>query len=1046
VNRARLPRLAAGLAAVLSLSAAVLAPTASAETGDTKVVTIAPDFVSAGKLVKIVTDIRRTTPGPMGGELIVTYTFPAGVQPAEPSNDTGGVGFQCSLAGQVMQCTGDASDFPSDAQLRLDDKAFVEPGATGTLAGSVEVSGSAVSQPVTDPLSFTVGKPDAFAIKDLAVSAEPPSSYSASQAAADPAQLDTDLTLVSEAAHNFDLPNPNVVVTAPPESFRDVITHVPPGLIADPSATPLRCTAAQLTTPEAPTIIPHCPLASQIGILELGEVGDIAPLYNLVPPAGYPAAFGTEYNSIVVVLLPKIRPSDNGIDLVVEKTPSSIPLPRTEATIWGVPADPSHNRLRGTCLQGYFGFNSQYANSPGCQFSGERTAFLRNPTSCPGTPLPWSMEIDTYQHPGAFVSKATTSDPIEGCDKVPFNPSLSLAPSEHAAHSPSGLQVELSMPQNTGPDGLAESDLRSVDLQLPNGVSVNPASADGLEACSDSQLRLGLEGPSQCPEAAKIGSLELSTPLLEDPLSGSVYLRSQASQDPESGDMFRLALEIRSDERGVDIKLPGSLKVNARTGQLTTHFADLPQLPFESMQLHLKTGSRAPLTTPSTCGTYAAHALLEGWNGKIEEADPSFTVDQSCTAPTFDPGFEAGVANATAGEFAPFNLRVTRGSGQPNISRIDATLPEGELAKLAGVPVCGGVQVASGECPAGSRIGSVVSGIGEGANPLYLPQPGKSPTAVYLAGPYKGAPYSVLAKVPAQSGPFDLGQVLVRSALRIDPESVQVTVASDPLPQIFAGIPVSYRDVRVQVDKPHFTLNPTDCAPTTVKGAIGSAEGQTAHVSDRFQVGDCASLGFGPKLSIALKGKTRRAGHPALTAVLQMPKEGANIARTSVALPRSEFLAQGHIGTSCTRVQYNAGAGGGAGCPKGSVYGHARAFSPLLDRPLEGPVYLRSNGGDRTLPDLVASLDGQIHVDLVGYIDSDPHTGGLRTTFANVPDAPVSKFVLKMPGGKKSLLENSSNICRGKHRAVVRMGAQNGRAKVFRPLVRAKCGKGARAH
>jgi hypothetical protein len=274
--------------------------------------------------------------------------------------------------------------------------------------------------------------------------------------------------------------------------------------------------------------------------------------------------------------------------------------------------------------------------------------------------------------------------------------------------------------------------------------------------------------------------------------------------------------------------------------------------------------------------------------------------------------------------------------------------------------------------------------------------------------------------VPAQSGPFDLGTVTVRSALRVDPVTTRATVISDPLPQIFGGIPVSYRDVRVIVDRPRFTITPTSCEPQTVDGKISASNGQRAAVSARFQASDCAALAFKPRLSISLRGRTRRAGNPALTAVLTYPKKGdfANIARTSVALPHSEFLAQDHIDTSCTRVEYAAGGGGGAGCPKGSIYGKARAFSPLLDQPLEGPVYLRSNGGERELPDLVASLGGQIHVDLVGYIDADKRTGGLRTTFAKVPDAPVSKFVLKMPGGKKSLLENSTNICRGKHRAI----------------------------
>jgi hypothetical protein len=1004
-----------------------------------EVTTVAPDVIRAGHLMRIATNVENTGSVSLQGELTITYYFPEGIEPSAPNLDSSNLeNFGCTFSAQTVQCTGDATGIKPGVIIRYNNRTLrVAASATGELTGSVEISGPAIPLPISEQFHLAVGESSPFGIRDLAVRFRNAPTSAGNQAGADPEQLDTTVHLISEARSIFELPAGNTTVTAPTENFRDVVTHVPPGMLANPTALPARCTAAQLTTRIENSTIPQCPLSSQIGVVSTGENGDLVPLWEMVPPRGYPAAFGFFFESVVVVLLAKVRSQDNGIDLVVESVSSSIPLPQVRVTLWGDPADPSHDPLRGECLQGGFGFNATRS----CEFKGQPTAFLRNPTSCPRVPLPWSIEMDTYQHPGTFVSSSTTTPATEGCERVPFIPSLSLASSEHSAHSPSGLDLALTMPQERSPGGLAQADLRSVELQLPQGVAINSASADGLAACTAQQLRLGLEGPSQCPDAAKIGSLELTTPLLEEPISGSVYLRSQASEDPESGELFRVALEIRSDERGVDIKLPGQLRVNPTTGQLMTSFRELPQLPLESMELHLKTGPRAPLTTPQTCGTYVAHATLEGWNGKVETIDPTLTVDQGCTPPPFAPGFEAGVTNATAGRFAPFSLRVTRDSGQPNVSRIDASLPEGELAKLAGVGVCDDGQAASGTCPASSRIGQVTAGIGEGAAPLFLPQQGKTPTALYLAGPYNGGPYSVVAEVPAQAGPFDLGQVVVRSALRIDPDSTRVTVASDPLPQIVQGVPVSYRDIRVEVDRPQFTVNPTDCEPMATAGTIASRGGATVNVSDRFQVGDCASLGFRPKLSIALKGKTGRSGHPALTAFLWMPTKGANanIARASVSLPHSEFLAQGHIKTICTRVQYSAGNGGGARCPKGSVYGRATAWSPLLDRPLSGPVYLRSS--NNPLPDLVASLDGQIHVDLDGRIDSDPKTGGLRTTFDQVPDAPVAKFVLKMPGGKKSLLENSTDICRGKHRAIVRMKGQNGRVRAFKPLVRAKCGK-----
>jgi hypothetical protein len=1034
MHHPRRPRFFALLVALIALVAfGASSAGASAAEPHIRVTTLIPDHVVPGKRMFMYVAVHNDGDAAMSGNLTLRYTMPSGVSIVEPTADESPPA-SCSPSGQEDECTIDVTGVPPGRLIRYNLSPEVEPGLTGALFGQIEASGGGASNTVTVPFSLDPTPIGQFEIKALDVGVDDNPALSAAQAGAHPSAVATSYELLSTSALNFGF----FGVVTPPETVRDIVTHVPAGLIGDPTATAARCTAAQISTASPEGHVPLCPRDSQVGIA-LVNGKDISPVFNLVPPEGAPAEFGLYYEGVIINLRAELRPSDNGVDIVAEDSPTSVPIPKAEVTLWGTPADSSHDNLRAECTQALLGANGELCPP----ISNRRKPFLRMPTSC-SSALPWSMEMDTYQHPGVFHRGETTTPALEGCGSVPFEPSVSLAPTSGAAHSASGLDVELSLPQDSGPRGISQADVKKAAVALPQGVGINPASADGLEACSDAQLRLGVEGPAECPEASKLGTVEVKTPLLEETLDGSVYLRAQNSQDPESGQMYRLAIVLHSAERGVDVKLPGSLVVNKSTGQLTTVFDDLPQLPFESMQLHLKAGPRAPLTTPQACGHYAAQATLTGWNGKTVSTEPGFDVDQNCAAPGFKPGFEAGVSRPTAGSFSPFTLRVTRDSGMPNLSRIDATLPEGELAKLAGVPVCSDAQVAADSCPASSQVGHVVTAVGEGSSPLYIPQPGKAPTAVYLAGPYKGAPYSFLARVPAQSGPFDLGNVLVRSALRIDPESVQASVESDPLPQIFGGIPVSYRDVQVEVDRPEYTVNPTNCEPTAVTGTIDSIAGQSVDVSDRFQVSDCAALGFKPKLSISLKGKARRGGHPALTAVLQMPQGGANIASTSVALPHSEFLAQSHINTSCTRVQYAAGGGGGAGCPAGSIYGHARAFSPLLDRPLEGPVYLRSNGGERELPDLVASLGGQLHVDLVGYVDSDRKTGGLRTTFGKVPDAPVTKFVLKMPGGRKSLLENSTNICRGKHRAIVKMDGQNGKIHDFRPLVRARCGKRAR--
>ena len=1029
--------LSLALVAVLTATSAALAAPAL------KVSTNRPDHVIAGEGFLAILTAQNVGDEPLEGTLTMRTTFPSGLAPAgwwmnfQPLNS-------CQINGQVSECIIDVAGVQPGVKLGFTLPTEVEDDVSGTLSGvEVEVFGGGATNSFSEAFDLVV-EPSSFAIRSLDVDLADAPTLPATQAGAHPGEIDTAFSLSAETTSIFGIEgNPNSLVISPAEQPLDVITHVPAGFIGNPTSTPLLCKQSELVA-QAKVLNsliaqPNCPRESQVGLAEV-DTNAITGVYNLEPPQGYPAAFGIYYNGVIVTLLARVRPSDNGIDIVAEKTVNSVPLPRTEIDLWGIPSDPVHDPLRGVCLHGGSGFNQEISEEAGgCELktrSGQ--AFLRNPTSCTGAELPWSMEMNSYQHPDKFISASTETGAMEGCGAVPFDPEISLKPSERSAHAPSGLDVDLTLPQDNDPEGLAEADLKTATVKLPEGLTINPSSADGLGACADDQLRLGLKGPAACPEDSKLGSVEVRTPLLKDPIGGDVFLRSQGPGSPESGELYRLAIELRSDRYGIAIKLPGSLAANKDTGHLTARFDNLPQLPFEAMHLHFKTGPRAPLATPSTCGTHTTQAELVGWNGTVRKIDSSFTVDKNCSALPFVPGFQAGVADARAGAFSPLSIHIARKDGEPDIARINTTLPEGELAKLAGVEVCEGVALATANCPASSRVGRLTVGVGVGPNPLYLPQPGKAPTAFYLAGPYKGAPYSLLLNVPAQAGPFDLGTLTVRSQLRIDPETTQATALSDPLPQIVGGIPISDRDVRIEIDRPGFTLNPTDCEPMAVEGSIASIEGQTAHVSDRFQVGDCARLAFKPELSLRLKGGTRRSDHPALRATLTMPKKGANIARASIALPHSEFLAQNHIRTVCTRVQFTAGAGGGAGCPEGSVYGRATAYSPLLDRPLSGPVYLRSS--DNPLPDLVAALDGQIHVDLVGRIDSDAK-GGIRTTFATVPDAPVSKFVLRMQGGKKGLLENSTDLCRSTKRASAHFTGQNGKLSVFSPALVPDCRK-----
>ena len=558
------------------------------------------------------------------------------------------------------------------------------------------------------------------------------------------------------------------------------------------------------------------------------------------------------------------------------------------------------------------------------------------------------------------------------------------------------------------------------------------------------------EAPADCPPASKVGTVRIDSPTVVDhPLEGEVFLAS--SRDNPFDSVLALYIVVEDPASGIVLKLPLKLEGDPQSGQLTATLSEAPQLPFEDLRLEFFKGAAAPLKTGIACGSFAVKSELTPWTApEAQVAAPEDTfkiengagagpcVNDEASAPNA-PRVEAGTFEPTAGLYSPFTLKLVRADGTQQMTGVDAALPKGLLAKLAGVPYCsdgalaraaastGRAELASPSCPAASRVGDVHIGAGAGPTPFY------TSGSVYLAGPYKGAPLSLAVVTPAVAGPFDLGTVVVRNALQIDPETAQVHTVSDPIPTVLEGIPVDLRSVVVNLDRGQFTKNPTSCNPLSISGFVTSLSGQRAPYSQHFQVGDCNRLAFKPKLALLLRGDTSHTGHPALRATLTAREGDSNIGRVSVALPKSEFLDNSHIKTICTRVQFAAHA-----CPPASVYGRAKAITPLLDAPLQGPVYLRSSSNK--LPDLVADLGGQINVVLDGRIDSGK-SGGIRTTFESVPDAPVSSFVLEMEGGRKGLLENSVNLCSGGHRATVLIDGQNGKSAGQRPPVTTSCKK-----
>jgi hypothetical protein len=822
---------------------------------------------------------------------------------------------------------------------------------------------------------------------------------------------------------------------------KDIEVHLPPGMIGNPQKIQT-CSVSQLGSEPK---LSHCPFASQVGVSEIRLAAPIfgtvlEPVYNMEPPKGdtdNDARLGLIAGAYPAFINVRVDPIDYSLVATLEGSPSAAELIEASTTLWGVPADPRHDSERLTPTEAEHHETPTESRSEGLS----QTPFLSNPTDC-SLQRQITITARSYQLPNQPSTLSAPFPAVSGCGKLVFDPSFTAVPTNPEASAPTGLDADLAIPQNEAAQTLAPSTLKSARVTLPDGMTINPAAGEGLEACSPEQVGFGNTSPPACPDAAKIGTVELDVPALEKPLHGAVYQRT-----PEPGHLFRFW--VVTNEQGVRLKLPAEIEANPLTGQLTTVFAGidtlggLPQVPFESLKLKVFGGPRAPLATPAACGTYQTHYSFTPWSGQpaVENNTP-MQITSGCGKGGFKPKLAAGTKMAFAGRFSPFSFMLTREDGEPNPRQIALHLPQGLLAKLGGVPLCPNSAAATGACPAGSRIGSLAAAAGVGGAPLWIPQPGKAPTAAYLAGPYEGAPFSVVSVVPAQAGPFDLGTVVNRAGIHVDPETALATIKTDPLPQILEGVPVSYRKIYVNVDRKNFTLNPTSCAAKKITATVTAANGATAEATDGFQATNCAKLAYKPKLKLSFKGSTKRTGNPAVKAVLTQPPHQANTKAAVVLLPESEFIDNSHISNPCTRVQFDAGK-----CPKGSILGHATARTPLLNKPLRGPVYFRSNGGDRELPDIVADLHGAIHITLVGYIDS-VKTGGetarVRTRFLHVPDAPVTKFTMNLFGGKRGLIENSDELCRHPRRAEVKLKAQNGRSLTTNAAIKLGCGKGKR--
>lgn len=804
-------------------------------------------------------------------------------------------------------------------------------------------------------------------------------------------------------------------------NVRDIEVRLPPGLVGDPSAVP-QCTQGDFSAG-------MCPPASQIGsaVLTLITSGlfpfnQRVAVFNVKPRNPEETAeIGFAFGGFLTVHMPLSVRTDGDYGLTAQVTGTSriFAVGGVALTLWGVPGDPAHDPERMDMRLNPVG-PSQVGRAP----------FLVNPSQC-DVPLAFSAKANSYQDVNTYSNATALLPELTGCDVEPFDPALTLQPVSRVAGAPSAYESVLTVPETISPEGQATASLRKAVVTLPRGVAISPSGAVGLGGCDDADLNLRSTAPASCPDSAKIGSVVFDVPVLADPIHGSIYLRR-----PLPGDLFRLVLV--ADDFGIHLKIPADVHADPLTGQLTATFTDTPQVPLRKLTLSFDGGSHAALVNPPACGTYKTSAQLTPWSSSTPVvSESSFTIDQGCGRENaFAPEFSAGTGTAKAGALTSFHLRITKDGGQA-LSTVNTTLPPGLLGVIGNVPRCPEPRAAMGTCGAESQVGHTVVGAGAGSDPIFLPQPGKAATAVYLAGPYKGAPFSLSIVVPAQAGPFDLGTVVVRAGLHVDPVTAQVTVQADPLPTILEGIPLNLRDVRVDVDRPGFMFNPTNCDQQAVTGTLTSAGGQATTVASPFRVVDCDALDLTPELKLGLsgKGQTTDGKHPTLTATLKQPRGQSNLKKVEVRLPLSLALDPENS-QSDDLCEFVDGRKTIPQCPASSIVGTATARTPVLDQPLVGPVYFiknvrtdpKSGRQIRTLPTLATVLRGE-GVTLVLRASSTVVDEALVTTFDNLPDAPVSDFKLSINGGKKGILiVSGANICRASQVADAVTTGQNGKS------------------
>jgi hypothetical protein len=871
--------------------------------------------------------------------------------------------------------------------------------------------------------------------------------------------------------------------TFPDGDVRDLRIEMPTGLILNPSVTPV-CTRAEFSSPrmspyEVSRSGENCPVASQVGTVSVStsEGERTFGLFNLEPAPGTLAQLGFSSFGAPVVIDTQLQANGDGsysLRLEANNMPQALDLSGFKLNLWGTPWGASHNGERGNCL------NEREPTFPWAKCSVgdpkdfEPAAYLSLQSMCTG-PLSFNLTVDSWQQPGdrhaAAVNRNEFGEPADmTCSFLEFEPEMTGHLDSTKATSPSGYVFRLNVEHArlTNPAFTNPAPPRTVIVKLPDGTTVNPSVGAGLGVCARAEFAAETAESTQgqgCPAASKIGTLRVKTPLFSDQLSGDIYLAQP--DDPSTtapgaenpfDSLVAIYLLAKAPERAVMVKLAGQLRLDPQSGTVTAVFDGLPQLPYTDLEASFRSGQRSFLATPDRCGYVGSSLEALPWGEAETVQEESYTLiktgagggDCPSGRPPFEPAVVSGAVNSNVNAFTPYFVRITRKDTEQELTSYSLVLPQGVTGKLAGVAKCpdsaiaaartrrGAEESAHPSCPAESLVGHTLVGYGVGSALTY------AEGNVYLAGPYHGAPLSLVTVNPATIGPFDLGTVVIQSAFQVDQRTAQLRIdssASDPIPHIIDGIVLHLKDVRVHIDRPEFTHNPSSCAASeltsnlTGSGAdfTTSADDSKASPSTYFQLLNCRILGFRPRLGVRLRGGTKRGDYPQLrTTFAARGPNDSNLKEIAVVIPRQEFLAQEHIRTICTKVQFAKEE-----CPKESVYGSAVGYTPLLDEPLRGKLYLRSSSG--ALPDLVADLhSGTVKIVLEGKIGPGKH-GGIRAFFTELPDEPISKFTMTFYGGKRGLLVNSADICERPPVSNVKAIAQNNIGAVFTTKLRGQC-------